>query len=88
MVIDTPPTVSDRDRKRMVRLLAELGVGYGPGRTLPHRHLAEELGVSRFHWSKIANARLPAYGQDANNRWPTWASFEQDVRAAVERLRA
>lgn len=81
-----PPVPARQQRRRVQRLLEELGIGPGRERVLRHGDLAGALGVHRTHWSKIVNGeRLPVSGHPFG-RWGTWAAFEADVRSAADKL--
>lgn len=75
-----------QQRRRTQRLLDELGVGPGHGRPIPRLALADAMGISRTHWSKICNGERQPVSTHPGGRWPTWEAFETDVRAAAAKL--
>ena len=79
-MVNTKSPVLLAQRKRVHRLLFELGVG--PGHPLSIPEIARRLGVHRSHLSKIMYGERHAVTE--NGRWKSWSEFEADIRKAVE----
>ena len=71
---------------RLTVLLRELRVGPGHRNVIPYSAIADGLGVSFSHWSRIVHG---AYAPiRARGMWRTWEEFERDVRFAYAGIHA
>ena len=76
---DIPSAEEQYDR--LTELLRELRIGPGHRNVMPYSALADGLGMSFSHWSRIVHG---AYAPiRARGMWRTWDEFERDVRHAA-----